>query len=210
MGSDSSSWNSVLGPHSIGECNANGELLLDFCASNQLIVSNTWFQHKLLHQATWFRNSDRSRLGHMIDYILLNKRFHTSVLDTRVYHLTLNESDHEFASSTLHFRSRPNVDRQVPCVARPPICPPLIELVTNLLSLNHQMTSSLLSPLSGTHSKPQSRRPVSLYLLPQDLVTQTGLPMTSATYPARSKKPGSVSRRHHPKTPLDSSSSTTI
>ena len=61
VGSDSSLWNSVLGPHGIGECNANGERLLDFCARNQLIVSNTWFQHKLFHQATWFRNSDCSR-----------------------------------------------------------------------------------------------------------------------------------------------------
>ena len=45
VGSDSSSWNSVLCPHGVGECNLNGEQLLDFCASNQLTVSNTWFQH---------------------------------------------------------------------------------------------------------------------------------------------------------------------
>ena len=104
VGSDSSSWNSILGSHGIGECNANGERLLDFCASNQLIVSNTWFQHKLLHQATWFRNSDRSRPGHMIDYVLVNKCFCSSVLDTRVYCSTLHESDHELVLSTLCFK----------------------------------------------------------------------------------------------------------
>ena len=60
VGSDCSSQNSVMGPHGIGKCNENGERLLDFCASNHMIVSNTWFQHKLLHQATWFQNSDRS------------------------------------------------------------------------------------------------------------------------------------------------------
>ena len=74
-----------MGPHGIGKCNENGEQLLDFCASNHMLVSNTWFQHKLLHQATQFRNSDHSRPGHMIDYILIDKCFHTSVLDTRAH-----------------------------------------------------------------------------------------------------------------------------
>ena len=85
VGSDCSSWNSVMGPHGLRECNENGERLLDFCASYHMLVSDTWFQHKLLHQATWFRNPDHSRPGHMIDYVLVNKRFCTSVLDTRVY-----------------------------------------------------------------------------------------------------------------------------
>ena len=97
-------WNSVIGPHGIGECNENGERLLDFCASNQLLISNTWFQHKLLHRTTWFRNGDHSRPGHMIDYILVNKRFRTSVLDTRVYRSTFHESDHELVVSALRFK----------------------------------------------------------------------------------------------------------
>ena len=104
VGSDCSSWTSVMGPHGIGEHNGNGQRLLDFCASNQLIISNTWFQHKLLHRTTWFRNGDRSRPGHMIDYILVNKRFRTSVLDTRVYRSTLHESDHELVISSLRFK----------------------------------------------------------------------------------------------------------
>ncbi|MDA8001968.1 MAG: reverse transcriptase domain-containing protein [Alphaproteobacteria bacterium] len=104
VGSDHSSWDSVIGPHGIGECNENGERLLDFCASNQLVVSNTWFQHKPLHQVTWFRNGDRSRPGHMIDYVLVNKRFRTSVMDTRVYRSTLHESDHELVVSSLRFK----------------------------------------------------------------------------------------------------------
>ena len=104
VGSDCSIWRSVLGPHGIGECNENGKRLLDFCASNQLLVTNTWFQHKLLHQATWFRNGDRSRSGHMIDYVLVNKRFRTSVLDTRVFRSTLHESDHELVVSALRFK----------------------------------------------------------------------------------------------------------
>ena len=40
----------------------------------------------------------------MIDYILVNKRFHTSVLDTRVCRSTLHESDHELVISSLRFK----------------------------------------------------------------------------------------------------------
>ena len=47
VGSNHSSWNSVIGPHGIRECNENDVQLMDFCASNQLIIPNTWFQHKL-------------------------------------------------------------------------------------------------------------------------------------------------------------------
>ena len=104
VGSDFSSWNLVIGPHGIGECNENAERLLDFCASNQLIITNTWFQHKHLHQATWFRNGNRSRTGQMIDYVLVNRRFPTSVLDTRVYRLTFHESDHKLIVSALRFK----------------------------------------------------------------------------------------------------------
>jgi hypothetical protein len=37
VGSDCSSWSSVMGPHSIGECNGNGERLLDFCATKPYV-----------------------------------------------------------------------------------------------------------------------------------------------------------------------------
>ena len=52
LGSDVSSWNSVIGPHRVGECNENKERLLNVCASNQLIIIDTWFQHRFLHKAT--------------------------------------------------------------------------------------------------------------------------------------------------------------
>ena len=100
VGSDNSNWRSVLGPHGIEECNENGKHLLDFCTRNQLLVTNTWFQHKLSHQATCFRNDDRSRTGQMIDYVLVHKRFCTSVLDTHVFCSTFHESDHELLVSS--------------------------------------------------------------------------------------------------------------
>ena len=40
----------------------------------------------------------------MIDYVLVNRRFRTSVPDTRVYRSTFHESDHELVVSALRFK----------------------------------------------------------------------------------------------------------
>ena len=44
IGYDFVSPSSMIGPHGLGECNENGMRLLNFCVSNQLLITNTWFQ----------------------------------------------------------------------------------------------------------------------------------------------------------------------
>ena len=95
---------SILGLHCLDQCNENGERLLDFCACNQLVITNTWFQHKPLHQATWYRNGDHSNPGQMLDYVHISSRFSNCVLDTRVFCSTYLESDHELCVSTVKFK----------------------------------------------------------------------------------------------------------
>ena len=104
VGSNFVSHSSVVGPHGLGECSENRTRLLDFCVSNQLLLTNTWFQNKPLHQMTWYRNGDCSRPGHMMDFILVNSRFLLSVLDTGVFHSIYHVSNHEMVVSTMRFR----------------------------------------------------------------------------------------------------------
>ena len=104
VGSRSSQWSSVIGPYGPRELNENGEQLLDFCASHDLIVSNTWFQHKPIHQLTSYRNGDWSKAGHLIDLVLVNRKFRSSLLDTRVFRCTHHQSDHELVISTIRFK----------------------------------------------------------------------------------------------------------
>ena len=40
----------------------------------------------------------------MIDYVLVNRRFHTSILDTRVFRSTYVDTDHELVISTIRFK----------------------------------------------------------------------------------------------------------
>ena len=90
--------------HSPDQHNENGERLLDFCAYNDLAVTNTCFPHKTIHKCTWFRNGDRTRPGRMIDYVLVNRRFRTSILDTRVFRSTYVDTDYELVISTIRFK----------------------------------------------------------------------------------------------------------
>ena len=90
--------------HGVGNINGNGQRLLDFCATNSLLISNTWFCHKTLHQCTWYRNGDRFNPGHMIYYLLIGAKFCSSILDTCVYRGVHHISDHELVVSTLRFK----------------------------------------------------------------------------------------------------------
>ena len=38
VGTDSSAWEGVLGKHGVGKCNSNGQLLLELCMTNDLLI----------------------------------------------------------------------------------------------------------------------------------------------------------------------------
>ena len=87
-----------------GELNKNSERLLDFCALNDMVVTNTLFQHRPCHQHTWFHPAQSSHSGHMLDYVLVSQQFCSSILDTRVYRKTNLESDHRLVVSKVRLK----------------------------------------------------------------------------------------------------------
>ncbi len=53
-----------MGHFGIGTRNENGELLLDFCLNNDMVVGGTLFQHKNIHKYTWTNKKyDRPHYG---------------------------------------------------------------------------------------------------------------------------------------------------
>ena len=44
VGADWSAWDGVLGRHGVGQCNSNGQLLLELCMAYDLNITNTNFQ----------------------------------------------------------------------------------------------------------------------------------------------------------------------
>ena len=90
MGDDAATWRGIIGRFGPEERNEKGTCMLDFCAVNGLVVTNTFFQHRPCHQMTWLHLAESARTGrgHVLDYILVNQLFRSSVLDTRVYRNT--------------------------------------------------------------------------------------------------------------------------
>ena len=52
VGNDMEAWCGTLGKFGPAEQNENGRRLLDFCALNDLVVTNTLFKHRPCHQET--------------------------------------------------------------------------------------------------------------------------------------------------------------
>ena len=97
-----------VGQFGKGFLNANGERLGNFLSRNDLIATNTFFQHKLKHRVTWIhpdsnpqfidRRSGQPRrnpIRNQIDFIVTKAEIKTEILDSRSYHGTLLDSDHK-------------------------------------------------------------------------------------------------------------------
>ena len=73
---------SGVGPFTVDTENENGTRLIDFCEMNDIIISNTFLKHKLVHQTSWMH--PRTKKWHLIDYTLVNKKFRSSVENVRM------------------------------------------------------------------------------------------------------------------------------
>ena len=89
----SNSGSNVIGKFCLDKkTNGNGERLIAFCAMNDLKIMNTWFRKKRIHQGTWQHPATKS--WHMIDLVLVNKKYCRSVEDVTVRRRANIESDH--------------------------------------------------------------------------------------------------------------------
>ena len=91
VGKDWETWDS-LGCHEIGKINSNGLRLLELSSELKLVICNTFFHHKVMHEYTWFH--PRSKQGHLLDYIITRKRDLADVCNVRVLHSAECDTDH--------------------------------------------------------------------------------------------------------------------
>jgi hypothetical protein len=67
----------IVGPHGLGRKNQRGQMLINFCERNVLIVTNTWFRKPKRRLYTWKGPGDWSQL--QLDYILVKHQFRHNV-----------------------------------------------------------------------------------------------------------------------------------
>ena len=77
IGTNRAGYEDIIGEHSIGDRNREGERILDFCVRNRMSIMNTFYEHKPSHKWTWYR-WDRVTQTYssksMIDLVLSNRK----------------------------------------------------------------------------------------------------------------------------------------
>jgi exonuclease III len=82
----------TVGPYGLGRRNQRGQMLIDFCERNGLIVTNTWFKKPKRRLYMWKSLGDKSR--YQLDYVLVKQRFRNSVKDVQTLPRADIDSDH--------------------------------------------------------------------------------------------------------------------
>uniref|UniRef100_A0A8C4XBT5 Endonuclease/exonuclease/phosphatase domain-containing protein n=1 Tax=Erpetoichthys calabaricus TaxID=27687 RepID=A0A8C4XBT5_ERPCA len=116
LNGDRSGFEATMGPHGSGaRTNDNGERLRSLCATNNLCIGNTVFQHKRIHKMTW--QSPGGLYKKEIDYICVSKRWCSSLLDVKSQRGADVGSDHNLLVAKCRLklmRSTPKPQRPRP------------------------------------------------------------------------------------------------
>ena len=71
----------AVGRHGLGHINERGDRLVEFAVENELIVMNTVYRQHPRRLYTW--TSQDGQYRSQIDYILVPKRWRTSILNVK-------------------------------------------------------------------------------------------------------------------------------
>ena len=91
-----------MGGHGLGKQNEAGERLVEFCEGNNMGIMNTWFQQPKRRLYTW--TSPDGKYRNQIDYILINKRWKSTIRDVRTKPGADCGTDHELLVATLKIK----------------------------------------------------------------------------------------------------------
>ncbi|XP_038056050.1 craniofacial development protein 2-like [Patiria miniata] len=105
VGTDSTTWDWVLGRHGVGKCNCNGLLLLGTCASHDLSITNTMFRLPTRNKTSWMH--PRSRHWHLIDFVTVRERDRRDVRVTKAMCGTDCWTDHRLIISKMNLHIQP-------------------------------------------------------------------------------------------------------
>ena len=97
----------TTGKHSLhDESNENGNLLIDFATSKNMVISSTYFPRRDIHKITWI--SPDGETGIQIDHVLIDKRAATSILNVRSRRGACCNSDHMLVQTTFRCKINQN------------------------------------------------------------------------------------------------------
>nr|KAG5702940.1 hypothetical protein BaRGS_034713 [Batillaria attramentaria] len=105
IGSDNRGYE-IMGQQGVGEMNDNGEKFADLCASNNLVIGESLFQHRRIHKATWV--SPDLSTENQTDHVCIGRKFRRSLQDVRVKRGADVASDHHLLVARLKLKLKKN------------------------------------------------------------------------------------------------------
>ena len=91
------------------DSNDNVVRLVNLVTSKNLVVKSTMFPHRNIHKYTW--TSPDGKTHNQIDHVLIDRRWHSSVLDVRSFRGAYCDTEHYLVIAKV--RERLAVDKQV-------------------------------------------------------------------------------------------------
>ena len=105
VGSDSTTWEGVIGQYGVGNCNSNGLLLFQTCTEHGLLITNTVFHLPTHNRTSWMHL--HSKHWHLIDYVIIRKKDRQDMWVTRYMCGTECWTDHHLIISKLNLHIQP-------------------------------------------------------------------------------------------------------
>ena len=119
VGSSAPDYSSVVGGFSKHRYNnANGERLVEFCETHNLVLCNTLFKHRMAHRSTWFAdglfNVNGKPVRNMSDFVMIIKSSQVLVTNARSYGGFVTRSDHHPVIADLRLSIQKIANNSVP------------------------------------------------------------------------------------------------
>ena len=112
VGKDHRTYGPALGQFGKGNCNSNGELLINLCTQHNLVITNTYFYQPDHRYYSW--KHPRSKHYHLLDYVITKNEHKTEVLNTRAMRGAECGTDHHLVKSRLRLQIIPRIRRTAP------------------------------------------------------------------------------------------------
>lgn len=100
VGNDRTTTHGVLGPFGGEQTrNSNGDRIIDFCATNDLLIANSYYNHRRIHQITF----ENTQFTSVIDYILIPRELKNKCRDVKVVRGAELSTDHHLLVADMVF-----------------------------------------------------------------------------------------------------------